>query len=305
MNSHKINLHSHSDFLDEKRQDPITGDLIVEGDEIVFCQECKSAFLKSSWEYINENHCNQNRTLAIFPVKKTLNLKSKRQYFKTYLHSISDWKQFDTQIKTLPWVLSSLDMKEYKRERGDISFTLGKIVSISVLSIFLFIEAVKNDFIDYDLAMIGFIILLIFSVAAIVFFWSKITSKDTDFVLDKNSAPAISMEKEQIIVFMPYKEQKVTLAKYKVKEIELIAKDDDNYKLRVSYKGGAMFFSMNLNQNSFDNLIDTLYDWSNTVKIDLTKVKFSISGMTDYSYLYASLDTDDENPNLLLPSILF
>ena len=54
MNTHKINSHSHSDFLNEKRQDPITGDLIVEGDEIVFCQECKSAFLKSSWEYLNE-----------------------------------------------------------------------------------------------------------------------------------------------------------------------------------------------------------------------------------------------------------
>ncbi|WP_375559830.1 hypothetical protein ACE193_19185 [Bernardetia sp. OM2101] len=301
MNTHKINSYSHSDFLNERRQDPITGDLIVEGDEIVFCKECKSAFLKSSWEYLNEKHCNQKRTLATFPVKKTLNLKSKRQYFKAYLHSISDWKQFDTQLKTLPWVLSSLDMKEYKRERGDISFTLGKVVSISVLSIFVFIEAVKNDFIDDDLAMIGFIILMIFSVAAIVFFWSKIASKDTDFVLDKNSAPAISIEKDQIIIFMPYKEQKVTLAKYKVEEIELIPKEENNYKLRISYKGGTIFFSMNLNQNSLSSLIETLYDWSNAVRIDLTKLKFAVSGMTDYSYLYASLDEEEENPNLLLP----
>jgi len=101
---------------------------------------------------------------------------------------------------------------------------------------------------------------------------------------------------------MPYKEQKVTLAKYKVEEIELIPKENDNYKLRVSYKGGTLFFSMNLNQNVLSSLIETLYNWSNTVKIDLTKLKFSV---TDYSYLYASLDADDENPNLLLPSILF
>ncbi|WP_338792480.1 hypothetical protein [Bernardetia sp. MNP-M8] len=301
MNTHKINSTSHSDFLNESRQDPITGDLIVEGDEIVFCKECKSAFLKSSWEYLNEKHCNQNRTLAIFPVKKTLNLKSKRQYFKAYLHSISDWKQFDTQLKTLPWLLSSLDLKEYKKTKNDINFTFGKVVSISILSIFLFMEGVQNDFINNDLAIIGFIILMIISVSAIIFFWSKIASKDTEFVLDKNSAPSISIEKDQIIVFMPYKEQKVTLAKHKIEEIELIPKEENNYKLRVSYKTGTMFFSMNLNHLKFENLIETLYEWSNTVRIDLTKVKFAVSGMRDYSYLYASLDDDDENPNLLLP----
>ncbi|AFM05316.1 hypothetical protein Fleli_2972 [Bernardetia litoralis DSM 6794] len=47
--------------------------------------------------------------------------------------------------------------------------------------------------------------------------------------------------------------------------------------------------------------IPLFYFLSNTVKIDLTKVKFAVSGMTDYSYLYASLDEEDENSNLLLP----
>ncbi|AFM05310.1 hypothetical protein Fleli_2965 [Bernardetia litoralis DSM 6794] len=297
MNTHKINSSFHSDFLNEKRQDPITGDLIVEGDEIVFCQECKSAFLKSSWEYLNEKHCNQSRTLSIFPVKKVLNLKSKRQYFKAHLHSISDWKQFDTQIKTLPWVLSSLDMKEYKREKNN-TLTFGKVATILIIFVVLFAISVKNNLISYSLIPIGLLIsMLIFMT---LFIWTKVLSKDTTFVVDKNN-PTISLEKDQIIVFMPYKEQKVTLAKYKVEEIELIPKEDNNYKLRVSYKGGTIFFSMNLNRISLHGLIEILYDWSNTVKIDLTKMKFLVSGMTDYSYLYASLDEEDENPNLLLP----
>lgn len=293
MNTYKVNAASHSDFLNEKRQDPITGDLIVEGDEIVFCQECKSAFLKSSWEYLNEKHCNQNRTLAIFPIKKTLNLKSKRQYFKAYLHSISDWKQFDTQLKTLPWVLSSLDMKEYEKEQKDISYT-SVIFLIFTLIVFL-ISIIVNSY-YYFFALVGIIPLVLVIKKAVNSFFNKKLSKNK-----ANNKPAISIEKDQIIIFMPYKEQKVTLAKYKIEEIELIPKESNNYKLRVSYKGGTMFFSMNLTQNSLSTLIETLYDWSNTVKIDLTKVKFAVSGMRDYSYLYASLDEEEESPNLLLP----
>ncbi|WP_338762801.1 hypothetical protein WAF17_18345 [Bernardetia sp. ABR2-2B] len=300
MNTHKINSTSHSDFLNEKRQDPITGDLIVEGDEIVFCKECKSAFLKSSWEYLNEKHCNQNRTLSIFPVKKTLNLKSKRQYFKAYLHSISDWKQFDTQLKTLPWVLSSLDMEEYKREKNvNKGFTLKRFILGSLLLSLVWFFAFLYNIISSNWFFLSIPIGILLFIA-IIAGWSKRILEDTTFGIDKSN-PVISIEKDQIIVFMPYKEQKVTLAKYKVEEIELIPKEGSNYKLRISYKGGTLFFSMNLNYLKFETLIETLYDWSNTVRIDLTKVKFALRGMRDYSYLYASLDEEDENPNLLLP----
>ncbi|WP_338812615.1 hypothetical protein V9L05_14685 [Bernardetia sp. Wsw4-3y2] len=300
MNTYKVNSTSHSDFLNESRQDPITGDLIVEGDEIVFCKECKSAFLKSSWEYLNEKHCNQNRTLVTFPVKKTLNLKSKKQYFKAYLHSISDWKQFDTQLKTLPWVLSSLDMQEYKREeKSNKGFTLRKFIAVSFLLSLVWLFAFLFNLISSHLFFIS-IPIGILSFIAILAGWSKRILEDARFVVDKSN-PTLSIEKEQIIVFMPYKEQKVTLAKHKIEEIELIPKEDNNYKLRVSYKTGTMFFSMNLNHLKFETLIETLYDWSNTIKIDLTKVKFAVSGMRDYSYLYASLDEEEENPNLLLP----
>ena len=54
MNIHKIQKEKHFQFLQENRQDPITGDLISDGDEIVFCAECKSAFLKDTWEYLEK-----------------------------------------------------------------------------------------------------------------------------------------------------------------------------------------------------------------------------------------------------------
>ncbi len=62
-------------FLRENRQDPITGDDFSIGDEIVFCAECKSAFLKESWEYMGSKHCNQREILANFPMESSLKLR--------------------------------------------------------------------------------------------------------------------------------------------------------------------------------------------------------------------------------------
>ena len=72
MNTHKIQQYKHRSFLQENRQDPITGDSFSIGDEIVFCAECKSAFLKESWEYMEERHCNQKYTLKDFPNASSL-----------------------------------------------------------------------------------------------------------------------------------------------------------------------------------------------------------------------------------------
>ncbi|WP_375561765.1 hypothetical protein ACE193_04220 [Bernardetia sp. OM2101] len=62
-------------FLEENRQDPITGDKFKINDKIVFCAECKSAFLKESWEYMGNRHCNQNKMLRKIPKNRKLALK--------------------------------------------------------------------------------------------------------------------------------------------------------------------------------------------------------------------------------------
>ncbi|WP_338766141.1 RDD family protein [Bernardetia sp. ABR2-2B] len=58
---------NQTQFLEENRQDPITGDDFSVGDEIVFCASCKSAFLKESWEFMDRKHCNQKKILRSFP----------------------------------------------------------------------------------------------------------------------------------------------------------------------------------------------------------------------------------------------
>jgi hypothetical protein len=70
-----ILTETQTHFLQENRQDPITGDDFLIGDEIIFCASCKSAFLKESWEYMEKKHCNQRNTLNNFPVFIFLDLR--------------------------------------------------------------------------------------------------------------------------------------------------------------------------------------------------------------------------------------
>ena len=70
-NSTAINIHTvdpveHERFLNERRRDTYTKDLIRAGDTIVFCAGCESAFLHSSWQLMQGRHCNQQDTLHEF-----------------------------------------------------------------------------------------------------------------------------------------------------------------------------------------------------------------------------------------------
>ncbi|WP_375560408.1 hypothetical protein ACE193_22355 [Bernardetia sp. OM2101] len=74
MTTHTLQKEKHHDFLNQERIDPITGDILQEGDEVVICASCKSAFLVDSWEYMNEKHCNQRITLKEIPVNETVRI---------------------------------------------------------------------------------------------------------------------------------------------------------------------------------------------------------------------------------------
>ncbi|WP_291727831.1 hypothetical protein [Bernardetia sp.] len=74
MHTHIIQSPRHQAFLNENRSDPITGDDIKEGDKIVFCAVCKSAFLYDTWLYLGKTHCNQSETLGKFPVSEKLEI---------------------------------------------------------------------------------------------------------------------------------------------------------------------------------------------------------------------------------------
>ena len=89
-------------FIQENRQDPITGDEFCIGDKIVFCASCKSAFLKESWEYMDSKHCGQTFTLKRFPVHSKLTL-SKPIVF-SFKKEILFRKKISIDLPTL-WIL--------------------------------------------------------------------------------------------------------------------------------------------------------------------------------------------------------
>ena len=78
IHSHRIDKTKHAHFLAQKRQDSITHEIIREGDEVVFCSVCKSAFTVDSWEYIGRSHCHQSQTLKKIPMLRSLSLDRKK-----------------------------------------------------------------------------------------------------------------------------------------------------------------------------------------------------------------------------------
>ena len=68
-------------FLQENRQDPITGDKFKLGDKVVFCADCKSAFLKESWEYMGNKHCNQRGSLTQIPKSNNIEIRKNKQTY--------------------------------------------------------------------------------------------------------------------------------------------------------------------------------------------------------------------------------
>ncbi|WP_291723435.1 hypothetical protein [Bernardetia sp.] len=82
MTIHTLEKEKHSDFLTQNRIDPITGDVLQEGDSVVICASCKSAFLADSWEYMGRRHCEQSITLKKIPNKKILLAKKSKVYPK-------------------------------------------------------------------------------------------------------------------------------------------------------------------------------------------------------------------------------
>lgn len=62
--SHILSKKDHA-FLLEDRRDPVTGDPFREGDEIIICAGCRSAFKRESWEYMGGEHCGQKQTLRL------------------------------------------------------------------------------------------------------------------------------------------------------------------------------------------------------------------------------------------------
>ena len=105
IHAHLIDKNKHAHFLAQKRQDSITHEIIEEGDEVVFCSVCKSAFIVDSWEYIGRSHCNQSQTLPKVPVLRSLSLdKSKIERRK----KVNFYKKHSGGVVTAIFVLTGV-----------------------------------------------------------------------------------------------------------------------------------------------------------------------------------------------------
>ncbi len=136
MHIHKINSEEHSAFLKENRQDPITGDLIEEGDEVVFCAECKSAFLKDTWIYLDKKHCNQSRTIKKPTFGQSLVLaRAKQETVFIPLEGAKSFKKFSKHTKNGYWTSEYESIKNNivvynEREGTGLILLLGMIMYV-------------------------------------------------------------------------------------------------------------------------------------------------------------------------------
>ncbi len=78
---HELDPERDREFLEEEREDPVTGEYLQPGDRVVICAGCQSAFLEESWGYLGGQHCQQAATLPAIPVSKALNIQRNRRRF--------------------------------------------------------------------------------------------------------------------------------------------------------------------------------------------------------------------------------
>ncbi|AFM05525.1 hypothetical protein Fleli_3193 [Bernardetia litoralis DSM 6794] len=141
MHIHKINSTSqeHQNFLAQNRKDPITGDTILEGDEVVFCAGCKSVFLKDTWEYLGNQHCEQSETLVKFPLSSVkLDLVAKDDiFFYTYLYT-NDKNQSYIPNLYPEWKVKKRELSKYHYFFNDLPIYLIGILGFLIGWFFFF-----------------------------------------------------------------------------------------------------------------------------------------------------------------------
>ena len=97
--THYLAKTNYSDFLQQERIDPITGEKIEEGHTIVICAACKSAFFIESWKYLEDKHCNQENTLKEIPAAKSLQLVAKPLEYLPFLFRKGSYFSKDSNKK--------------------------------------------------------------------------------------------------------------------------------------------------------------------------------------------------------------
>ncbi|WP_291727397.1 hypothetical protein [Bernardetia sp.] len=231
MHVYKIHKKKHAHFLKQNRQDPITGDLIVAGDEIVFCHECKSAFLKDTWEYLGGKHCDSKKTLSSFPQERALNLSTNEKIFGTLpsvIRNIRDnsyekvgkrvikskyWKErkvsFDISLDIIENELRNVDFKQLFWKKADYFLKTWGVLIFFLVWIALSFTVI--NFMYMLMAALGYLAV-----------WINIHNEAIDVDADagvKDSHPLLIFHKNCIFVYYHLLEKAYTIDYQDVKQL--------------------------------------------------------------------------------------
>jgi hypothetical protein len=271
MYTHKINssLSEHQNFLAQNRKDPITGDSISDGDEVVFCAGCKSVFFKDTWEYLGKRHCQQHETLAKFPVQKEIRLKAEDTilFYTSLPYSGKSQTSIPSQAKKNPWIKTSQNISPYQDILHHPFMGVGKVVCFA-LYIILFSSMGVSTF------SIGFI--TFFALQAVTFLhdWYYGNKIKSTYQYFKNNTFYIT--KKSIGFASKYGFQEFVLPFQEIEGIIFHEKDNffSNSYCKVYYKKNGVNQSMKFNVDSgmFNNatvLFSALNSLSSTYSVPI------------------------------------
>ena len=224
---HKIDKQLHSNFLKENRQDPITGDLIEEGDEVVFCASCKSAFLKDTWLYLDKKHCSQYRTIKKPTFGKTLVLaKAKRNTIFIPLEGAKSFKKFSKQTQNSYWKneyeLIENNIKVYnEREGTGFILLLGMIMYI----VFMF-------YFNVAIGLFGLVSSPVLLLLA-RYYIHLVYSSNTDKAM-------LGVGEEQFVLYFSEKRQKSFIPFKQVEKVIITYESEDKSSIEIKDKNGIV-----------------------------------------------------------------
>jgi len=230
MHIHKINIEKHSAFLKENRQDPITGDLIEEGDEVVFCASCKSAFLKDTWLYLDKKHCNQSRTIKkpTFGQSPIL-ARAKQETVFIPLEGAKSFKKFSKQTKNSYWTSEYESIKNNikvynEREGAGLILLLGMVMYV----VFMFYFGVSVGL----FGLVSSPVLLLLARQYINLVYSSNTDKAMLGVGESELMIYFSEKRQKS--FIPYKQVEKVIITYQSEDKSVIEiKDKNNITIRT------------------------------------------------------------------------
>lgn len=260
MHTHLIQNPKHTAFLNENRSDPITGDAIKEGDEIVFCSVCKSAFLKDTWLYLDKTHCNQTETLGKFPLSEKLEISGVTRpalYVITCNDKISTSFNDDNFLNE-PIISNTINDKSSFYQKNSFS------IWIIFISIFLILASILLH-LQTEIVSLGVTFIAIMTIGIKNMFYKNkkiITNSDTQKEIE-----SIQIHSKYISIRFKDTKKDVRIILKSILAINLIY--GKSYSFQIVKKGNKVYeFSTSLSSvNQINQLLHSLVQLDEKVTI--------------------------------------